>query len=182
MSELGNFVREEIRRQKIQHFEMAARLGLSAPHLSQILNGERRGFRDLSIPKLKSWVHVTPPGRTKEEQVDRGHGAIDKVCAALRDLALPTETVESLHLIISAIPHYSALHDLVKDLAEFTRDALTKPPVKAYRDTLSPSQLQKLERGENSDDSPTRKSVRYIEDTSKRSPRMEEKKRKARRL
>lgn len=169
MSLLGNFIAEEIKRQKIEDGEMAAKLGLGKSHLSQIKRGIRPSLndetlaklvhhisddptvragvlqaflRDRALPDMKDWINVSPPhgsGRVKEETPAVYGDPIKKVEQQLRALALPTKTVESLSTIIAALPSYDHLQELVNELASFTHDAF--PHGRVFEETLSAKQI-----------------------------------------
>jgi len=153
MSNLGNFLQAHLDQLHIPGYELAARMGIGPTHLSRFISGSSRGcnpetlakmvagisddrtvqaglleayFRDQALPEMREWVRVTPPGRVRE---DAGNGGtrddVDRLCSLLRQLALPTDVVRALHAVASAMPDHTALQELVMDLAEFTKDALT---------------------------------------------------------
>lgn len=86
-------------------------------------------FRDQTTPRRKDWIVVAPSkrGHIREATADYGRKLKDPISSLeelLRREAVPIETVRALHKIVSQLPGQHSLQELVKELGNFTEDAL----------------------------------------------------------
>lgn len=101
-------------------------------------------FRDQTAPEMRDWIHVDPHASTAATVLRETTGTyrtgftpppedpLDQLIAVLRELAIPTAIIRALTIVIRAVPDHTALGDLLRELGEFTNDALgANPPPRA---------------------------------------------------